>query len=358
MRSLKTLVIAAAFSLGIVGASQATTYAQTAEIAAQSADISANPDSAAVAANAVPAADTANNNQASPAGDATYVPLKPVPGVGQPVDAGIDFQPQVTPVGKTAYWFTSAILLPIIVATSLLVLGLLLWVIVRFRRAANPVASKTSHNTLIEIIWTGVPVLILAIVAVPSIRLLAQQYEPAGEDALTIKVTGYQWYWGYEYPDQGIGEYVSKMLTKDEATTSGEPYQLAVDNRMVVPVGRQVKLIVTAADVIHSFAVPSFWTKMDAVPGRANEVTFTPEKVGVFYGQCSELCGVDHGYMPIAVEVLPADRWEAWVRSRGGNPAGEADVVAAPVAATPAALPAAGTTDAAAAPAAAPAAQN
>ncbi|MCC2602196.1 cytochrome c oxidase subunit II [Sphingopyxis yananensis] len=357
MRSLKTLVIAAAFSLGIVGACQATTYAQTADAAAQSAAISANPDSTAATADAVPAADTANNNQASPAGDANYVPMKPVAGVGQPVDAGIDFQTQYSTNGKTAYWFTNSILLPIIVATSLLVLGLLMWVVVRYRRAANPVASKTAHNTLIEVIWTGVPVLILAIVAVPSIRLLAQQYEPAGEDALTIKVTGYQWYWGYEYPDQGIGEYVSKMLSKDEATASGEPHQLAVDNRMVVPVGREVKLIITAADVIHSFAVPSFWTKMDAVPGRANEVTFTPEKVGVFYGQCSELCGVDHGYMPIAVEVLPVDRWEAWVRSRGGNPAGEEAVVAAPAAVTPAALPAAATTEAAA-PAAAPAAQN
>jgi cytochrome c oxidase subunit 2 len=359
MRSLKTFVIAAAFSLGIVGAAQVTTFAQVADTAAQAAAVSANPDSTAVNAVTTPSADAAINNEAAPAGDANYVPLKPVAGVGQPVDGGISFQTQVTPVGKTAIWFHDVILLPIAVATSLLVLGLLLWVVARYRRARNPVASKTSHNTLIEVLWTGIPVLILAIVAVPSIRLLAQQYEPASEDALTIKVTGYQWYWGYEYPDEGIGEYVSRMLNREQADAAGEPHQLAVDNRMVVPVGREVKLIVTAADVIHSFAVPSFWTKMDAVPGRANEVTFTPEQVGVFYGQCSELCGVDHGYMPIAVEVLPVDRWEAWVRSKGGNPAGKtAEGVAAPAVAVPAALPAGDTTEAAAASAAAPAALN
>eukprot|EP01034_Spumella_vulgaris_P011879 gene11879-15117_t len=198
----------------------------------------------------------------------------------------------------------------------------MLWAMFRYRAKANPVPSKTTHNTFIEIIWTAIPVLILAVIAVPSIRLLAQQYEPPKKEALTIKVTGYQWYWGYAYPDQGIGEFVSKILTEEQAKAAGEPYHLAVDNRMVVPVGRQVKLIITGADVIHSFSVPAFWTKMDAVPGRANETTFTANKVGVYYGQCSELCGVDHGYMPIAVEVLPVDKWEAWVRSRGGNPAG------------------------------------
>jgi cytochrome c oxidase subunit 2 len=352
MKSLKTLVIAAAFSLGFVGASQATTSAQTADTAATSVAISANPTASAPVPESAPAITQEAASAAAPAGDANYVPLKPVAGVGQPIPAGVDFQPQVTPIGQQAYWFNHAILLPIITLTSLIVLGLLLWVVVRFRRAANPVPSKTTHNTLIEVIWTAIPVLVLAIVAVPSIRLLAAQYEPAKEDALTIKVTGYQWYWGYEYPDQGIGEYVSKMLTKEQADAAGEPHQLAVDNRMVVPVNRQVKLIITAADVIHSFAVPSFWTKMDAVPGRANEVTFTPTKVGVFYGQCSELCGVDHGYMPIAVEVLPVDRWEAWVRSRDGNPSGETAVAA------PAAMAATPVSDVVAAPAVATAAQN
>lgn len=333
MKSLKTLVIAAAFSLGLVGASQATTSAQTADTASDSVAISANLNPAPSVSEPVVANTADAASAAAPAGDANYIPLKPVDGVGQPIPAGVDFQPQASKVGKQAYFFNNAILLPIITVTALLVLGLLLWVVVRYRRAANPVASKTSHNTLIEVIWTGIPLLVLAVVAVPSIRLLAAQYEPAGEDALTVKVTGYQWYWGYEYPDQGIGEYVSKMLTKEQAQASGEPYQLAVDNRMVVPVGREVKLIVTGADVIHSFAVPAFWTKMDAVPGRANEVTFTPMEVGVYYGQCSELCGVDHGYMPIAVEVLPVERWEAWVRHMGGNPSGEVAEAAAPAAA-------------------------
>ena len=330
MKSLKTPVIkvlmAAALSLGATGASFAQAPA-AAPAEAPAATAPANPVPVAPTAEA-PVTATASE-AAAPAGDATYVPMKPTPGIGQPVDAGVDFQPQVSPIGEQAYWFNHVILLPIIFATSLLVLGLLLWVIVRYRAKANPVPSKTTHNTFIEIIWTAIPVLILAVVAVPSIRLLAAQYEPPKADA------------------------------------AGEPHQLAVDNRMVVPVGRQVKLIVTGADVIHSFSVPAFWTKMDAVPGRANEVTFTANKVGVYYGQCSELCGVDHGFMPIAVEVLPVDRWEAWVRSKGGNPAGEQPAAAAtpaavpPAAATPAAAPATETAadaTADAAPAEAPAA--
>lgn len=352
MKSLKTLVIAAALSLGAVGVGHAQAPA-AAPVEALAATTAANPAPAAADA-AAPAAAPATTEAAVPAGDATYVPMKPTPGIGQPIDAGIDFQPQVSPVGEQAYWFNHVILLPVITVITLFVLGLLLWVVFRYRAKANPVPSKTTHNTFIEIIWTAIPVLILAVIAVPSIRLLAQQYEPPKKEALTIKVTGYQWYWGYAYPDQGIGEYVSKMLTEEQAKASGEPHQLAVDNRMVVPVGRQVKLIITGADVIHSFAVPAFWTKMDAVPGRANETTFTANKVGVYYGQCSELCGVDHGYMPIAVEVLPVDKWEAWVRSKGGNPAGPVAAVPAAAAPAPAATPAATTTEAA--PAAAPAA--
>lgn len=367
MKSLKTLVIAAALSLGAIGAGHAQAPA-TAPAEAPAATAAANPAPAAPVV-ATPAPAPATTEAAAPAGDATYVPMKPTPGVGQPVDAGINFQPQVTPIGEQAYEFNHYLLLPVITFITLLVLGLMLWAMFRYRAKANPVPSKTTHNTFIEIIWTAIPVLILAVIAVPSIRLLAAQYEPPKKDALTIKVTGYQWYWGYAYPDQGIGEYVSKILPEDKAKAAGEPYHLAVDNRMVVPVGRQVKLIITGADVIHSFAVPAFWTKMDAVPGRANETTFTPTKVGVYYGQCSELCGVDHGYMPIAVEVLPVDKWEAWVRSKGGNPAGPAAAAPAaaapaPAAAAPAPAPAATPTEAApaaasaAAPAAAPAAKK
>ena len=156
---------------------------------------------------------------------------------------------------------------------------------------------------------------------------------------MTIKVNGYQWYWGYEYPDHGVPEIISNMLDEPTAAARGEPYQLAVDNRMVVPVNQTVKLIVRGADVIHSFAVPALWVKMDAVPGRLNEVTFRADRIGVYYGQCSELCGVNHGYMPIAVEVVSAERFAEWVASRGGTmpgtvvPAAEA---AAPVASAPA----------------------
>lgn len=271
-----------------------------------------------------PAATASDAAQANaPGADADFANdpfrLKPVDGVGQPVPGGIDFQPQVTDNGQYAYWMSNVILLPLITVISLLVLGLLMWVMFRYRAARNPVPSKTSHNTFIEILWTLIPVFILLAIAYPSLSLLAAQYKPAPKDAVTIKVTGYQWYWGYEYPDHGIAEIISKMLSKEDADKMGEPHQLAVDNRMVVPVGKTVKLLITGADVIHSFAVPSLWTKMDAVPGRLNETTFKINKPGVYYGQCSELCGVDHGFMPIAVEALPEAQFNAWVARQGGT---------------------------------------
>lgn len=347
MKSLKTLVIAAALSLGAVGAGHAQAPAAVPAAAPAAAPV-ANP--APVAADAAtPAAAPAATEAAVPAGDATYVPMKPTPGIGMPVQGGMDFQPQATELGEEAKWLNNAILLPLITVIALFVLGLLLWVIVRYRAAANPVASKTSHNTFIEIVWTGVPILILLAIAYPSLTLLAKQYKPAKADAVVIKVNGYQWNWGYEYPDHGVSEFISKMVDRKTAEANGEPYLLAVDNRMVVPVGQQVKLIITGKDVIHSFAVPALWTKMDAVPGRANETTFTVTKPGVYYGQCSELCGIDHAFMPIAVEALPPEKFAAWVRFKGGKmPTDPAPVEAA--AAAPAAAPAA------AAPAAAPAA--
>lgn len=296
----------------------------------------------------------------APAGDATYVPLKPVDGIGQPVNGGMDFQPQVTDIGVYAKWFNNVLLLPIMAAICIFVLGLMLWVMARYRAKANPVPSTTTHNTAIEVIWTAVPIIILVAIAVPSIDLLAQQYKPPSKDAITVKIKGYQWNWGYEYPDHGISEYISKMVDEKTAKANGEPYLLAVDNRMVVPVGTEIKLIISGGDVIHSFAVPALWTKMDAIPGRLNETKFKADKVGVYYGQCSELCGVDHAFMPIAVEVLPKDKFEAWVRFKGGKVPGDAppaaapaNPAAAPVAATPAAAP---TPASAPAPAAAPAA--
>lgn len=286
---------------------------------------------------------------AADAATATFDHARPVDGVGQPVSGGWDFQPQVTANGEYAHWLNNVILLPLIVGISLFVLGLMLWIVVRYRAAANPVPSTTTHNTFIEIVWTLVPVLILAGISVPSIELLARQYTPPPADALTIKVTGYQWYWGYEYPDNGFPEMVSRMSDQPTAEANGEPFMLAVDNRMVVPVGRTVKLIVRGSDVIHSFAVPALWIKMDAVPGRLNEVTFRAEQEGVYYGQCSELCGVDHGYMPIAVEVVSAERFAQWVASMGGTMPNTAAPAAAP-ATTAAAAPAAPATPAIPAP--------
>ena len=275
---------------------------------------------------------------------AGYTPMAPTADKGMPTDPlsdtpgamakSLTFQDQYTEIGEYALFMHDWILMPIITAISILVLFLLLYVVVRFNRKSNPVPSKTTHNTLIEVVWTIVPVILLVIIAVPSITLLARQYETAPEDAVTIKAVGYQWYWGYEYPDHDV-EVISNMADADEALAAGEPFQLAVDNRMVVPAGVPLRIQTTAADVIHAFAVPSLWFKMDAVPGRLNEKLLTIEEPGVYYGQCSELCGALHGYMPIAVEALPMEEFEAWVRENGGTIPGEEAVAdAAPSEAT------------------------
>lgn len=244
---------------------------------------------------------------------------------GQPVSyeedawGSMNFQPQHTANGEYALWMHDALLMPIITIISLFVLFLLLWVIVKYRRAANPVPSRTSHNTLIEIIWTVVPVLILVVIAVPSITLLSRQFKPAPEDAITIKANGYQWYWGYEYLDNGGFEVISNMLSAEDAVAAGEPHQLAVDNRMVVPVGVPLRIQTFGADVIHSFGIPALWFKLDAVPGRINEKTLTIEEEGIYYGQCMELCGLAHGYMPIAIEARSMDDYNAWVQTQPGG---------------------------------------
>ena len=320
--------------LAVPQASFATTAPATVSSAEAPAADAASPN---VADETLPAAQAAEGSTTGAAADAGgYTPLGPEWIKGAPVDGGLTFQPQYSEDGVFALWMHDIILLPIITVVSLLVLGLLLWVGVRYNRRRNPVPSKTSHNTLIEIIWTVVPVLILVVIAIPSITLLARQYDSPPEDALTIKATGYQWYWGYTYPDNGGFEVISNMLDEGAATARGEPPQLAADNRLVVPVGEPLRIQVTGADVIHSFAVPSLWFKIDAVPGRLNERTLTIKEPGIYYGQCSELCGARHGYMPIVVEAVPRPRFEAWIRSKGGTLAGEA---AAAPAATPAAAP-------------------
>ncbi len=316
MNMVKSLSVAALLVMTPHAAMAQETVAADVQIEAPTNDNQANDNSAA--ADASTDADTSG-------AVGSYVPMKPTEGKGMPVDGGIDFQDQYSEVGQQAYAMHNYILMPIIVVISLFVLGLLLWVMARYRAKANPEASKTTHNTFIEVIWTLVPVLILIGIAIPSISLLAKQYEPAPEDALTIKVTGYQWYWGYTYPDNGGFEVISNMLPEEEAKARGEPAQLAVDNRMVVPAGVPIKVIVTAADVIHSFAVPSLWYKMDAIPGRLNEKVMQIDEPGVYYGQCSELCGARHGFMPIAVEALPMDQYNAWVQSQGGTIKGEGE---------------------------------
>jgi len=250
----------------------------------------------------------------------------PTEGIGQP-DGRWWLPDQVSPIGEEAAWFNDMILVPLVVGISIFVMALLAWVIIRYRKGANPTPSRNTHNTTLEIAWTLVPVLILVAIAVPSIRLLAHQYDPPRAD-LTVKAIGNQWYWEYEYPDHGVS-FVSNMIPDDQVARTGEPRQLAVDNRMVVPVGAVVKMLVTSNDVIHAWGVPAFWTKIDAVPGRMNETWFRADREGVYYGVCYELCGARHGYMPIAVEVVSRERFAQWVGSRGGAMPGARPAAAA-----------------------------
>ena len=283
--------------------------------------------------------------------------------IGQPADRGIALQKPVTPIGVEAQALVHGVINPVMFGVTIFVLILLAVTMVRFRASANPTASKTSHNTVIEVVWTLVPVLILVWIAVPSFRLLANQYSPPKAD-ITIKATGHQWYWEYEYPDQGGFSYDSVMLTEAEAAKRGSPNLLDVDNRIVLPAGATVRVLTTAADVIHAFAVPSFWVQMDAVPGRVNETWFKVGRPGVYFGQCFQLCGTRHGFMPIAVEVVSKQRFAEWIAARqsengitpvAARPAAPAPVAAAAAALTPVAAAAAALTPVAAA-AAAPAA--
>jgi cytochrome c oxidase subunit 2 len=202
-------------------------------------------------------------------------------------------------------------LLIIITLIVALVLGLLLVIILRFNSTANPVPSKITHNTLIEVVWTVVPIIILVAIAVPSFRLLYQQRLLPAAD-MTVKITGNKWYWSYEYPDHGGFSFDSNILSDEQADAKGEPRHLAVDNAMVIPVNKTVRVIVTASDVIHSWALPSYGQKVDAIPGRLNEDWFNVESAGVYYGQCSELCGKDHAFMPITVRAVSEQEFNAW----------------------------------------------
>jgi cytochrome c oxidase subunit 2 len=225
--------------------------------------------------------------------------------LGQPAPWEYKLQEAASPVMENITWFHNFLLVLITVIT-LFVLALLVIVVVKFNAKANPVPSRTTHNTLIEVAWTLVPVLILVGIAVPSFRLLFLELDVPKAD-LTIKATGKQWYWSYAYPDNGKFEFDS-LMAQDK-----QPRLLGVDNEMVVPVNKVIRVQTVGADVIHSFAVPAFGIKIDAIPGRLNETWFKATKTGMFYGQCSELCGKDHAFMPIAVKVVSDQEFAAWV---------------------------------------------
>ena len=339
MTGLKTFIAAAGLALAGLGAAHAAPAATPAA-----------PTVSEAAANTAAAttADTAPGNTLAQIDGAPV--MAPQPNVGQPTDRAIGLQPQVTPNGRRAHWMHDVVLVPTITIISIFVLILLAVTMIKFRRVEHRQPSKTTHNTFIEVVWTLVPVIILVLIAVPSIGLLSAQFKPAPANAITLKAIGNQWYWTYQYPDNGGFEITSNMLKEKDQVAAGDrfrtdadgPRLMATDNRIVLPVGVPIRLVTTSNDVIHSWAVPAFWIKLDAVPGRLNETSFTIEKPGVYFGQCSELCGARHAFMPIAVEAVPPAQFAAWVASKGGkmgNAPDGANGKAAP-AATPAGNPA------------------
>ena len=228
----------------------------------------------------------------------------------QPKNWQLGYQKSVTPVMDDLVFMHDYILLPIITAISVFVLFLILYAVWKFKASKNPNPTKTSHNTLLEVLWTVIPCLILVVIAIPSFKLLYKQDVIPKAD-ITIKAIGYQWYWGYEYPDQKIAFEATMIETKD--LKPGQPRLLATDKHVVVPVNKVVKVLITANDVLHAWALPAFGVKRDAVPGRINETWFKAEKEGIFYGQCSELCGIKHAFMPITVEVVSEEKYKEWV---------------------------------------------
>jgi cytochrome c oxidase subunit 2 len=230
--------------------------------------------------------------------------------LGQPTNWQLGFQEAVTPIMQQLTDFHNFLLILCTVVT-LFVMGLLIYVALRFNENANPNPSKTSHHTLLEVAWTVVPILILVVIAVPSFRLLFAQYDFPKAD-LTVKAIGNQWYWTYEYPDQGDLTFDAVML-EDNELKPGQPRLLATDNEVVVPVNRNIHVLITATDVLHNWTIPAFGVKVDAVPGRVIRTWFRAEKTGVYYGQCSELCGQKHAFMPIAVRVVSDEEFASWL---------------------------------------------
>ena len=228
----------------------------------------------------------------------------------QPKDWQLGFQKAASKGMQDIVWFHDYMLLPIITAITVFVLFLVIYACIRFRSSRNPEASQTSHNTIIEVAWTLVPCLILIIMAVPSFKVLYSQDRIPPAD-VTIKAIGYQWYWGYEYPDENI--IFDSYMIEEKDLKPGQPRLLTVDNEIFVPVDKVVKVLITANDVLHAWALPSFGVKRDAVPGRVNETWFKADRLGTFYGQCSELCGIKHAFMPITVKVVSEEDYQIWL---------------------------------------------
>src|SRR6056300_1934882 len=228
----------------------------------------------------------------------------------QPKDWQLGFQEAASSTMRDIVNFHDKILLPIIIAISVFVLFLMVYACIRFRASRNPNPSKTTHNVAVEVLWTLIPCLILIVMAVPSFKILYKQDTIPKAD-VTVKAIGYQWYWGYEYLDEKIAFEATMVETKD--LKPGQPRLLATDKHVVVPVNKVVKVLITANDVLHAWAMPAFGVKRDAVPGRINETWFKAEKEGIFYGQCSELCGIKHAFMPITVEVVSEQKYKEWL---------------------------------------------
>ena len=257
------------------------------------------------------------------------------PALGAPQPWEINLQPAASPIAERIHSFHN-LLLWVISVITLFVLALLVYTCMRFRESKNPVPSKRSHNTILEVVWTAVPVLILVIIAIPSFKLLYYS-DVLPDTKLTVKAIGHQWYWSYEYPDNGDFTFDALMIP-DSDLKPGQLRLLETDNRVVLPVGVDIRVQVTAADVLHSWAMPPFGVKVDAVPGRLNELWVHINEPGTYYGQCSELCGANHGFMPITIEAVTPEAYEAWVNeaktkfAKAGD--GPAFAAAVPTAAT------------------------
>lgn len=270
--------------------------------------------------------------------------------LGLPTDKALGLQRSVSELKDDAIFFHDVILLPVITGIVVLVLALLIWIVLRYNKRTNPNPARFSHNTTVEILWTVVPVLILVYIAFFSFSLM-RKYEDMPDPDVVVKATGYQWYWAYDFPELGVEGVESRLLPEarelDSARAAKVPFLLGVDNELIVPVNKVVQVQVTAYDVIHAFALPAFGVKIDAVPGRLNNVWFKARETGIYYGQCSELCGIDHAYMPIAIRVVTQQEFDDYIIAAGGKTRAQiaAEAAAAKLAEQQAAAEAAATAD-------------